>query len=92
MPCFEAIKATKTRKHKRITLDPRRENRLKPIPPELNNLGREIVDAAYKVHRGLGPGLLEKIYEVCLCHELSKKRNKQHKANSHANYIRRISV
>jgi len=28
------------------------------------------VDAAYTVHKALGPGLLEKIYEVCFCHEL----------------------
>jgi GxxExxY protein len=45
----------------------------KAIPEELNALGKEIVDAAYKVHKSLGPGLLEKIYEICLCHELSKK-------------------
>ena len=32
-----------------------------------------IVDCAYKVHRSLGPGLLEKIYETCICHELVKK-------------------
>jgi len=44
-----------------------------PISEELNVLGKEIVDAAFKVHRALGPGLLERIYEVCLCHELSKK-------------------
>ena len=25
----------------------------------------KIVDAAFTVHKGLGPGLLEKIYEVC---------------------------
>lgn len=31
------------------------------------------MDAAYKVHKGLGPGLLEKVYEACFCHELSKK-------------------
>lgn len=36
-------------------------------------LGKQIVDAAYKVHKELGPGLLEKIYEACLCHELEKK-------------------
>jgi GxxExxY protein len=36
-------------------------------------LAKEIVDAAYLVHKQLGPGLLEKIYEVCFCHELSKK-------------------
>src|SRR5688572_29359308 len=37
-------------------------------------LCKEIADCAYQVHKELGPGLLEKIYEVCLCHEL-KKRN-----------------
>jgi GxxExxY protein len=36
-------------------------------------LGREIVDAAYKVHKQLGPGLLEKIYEACFCYELDKR-------------------
>jgi len=34
----------------------------------------EIVDAAYSVHKALGPGLLEKIYEVCFCHELTKRK------------------
>lgn len=32
----------------------------------------KIVDAAYKVHKALGLGLLEKVYEVCFCHELKK--------------------
>ena len=36
-------------------------------------LGKEIVDCAYKVHKSLGPGLLEKVYEICFCHELTKK-------------------
>jgi GxxExxY protein len=36
-------------------------------------LCKEIVDGAFMVHKQLGPGLLEKIYERCLCHELSKK-------------------
>ena len=31
------------------------------------------VDAAYKVHRTLGPGLLESVYELCLAHELRKR-------------------
>jgi len=34
----------------------------------------QIVDSAFTVHRELGPGLLEKIYEVCFCHELSKRK------------------
>ncbi|MCD5408484.1 GxxExxY protein [Candidatus Bipolaricaulota bacterium] len=44
-----------------------------PLSKEEERLGREIVDAAYAVHRNLGPGLLEHIYEVCFCHELSKR-------------------
>lgn len=36
-------------------------------------LGKEIVDCVFKVHKKLGPGLLERIYEVCFCHELFKK-------------------
>jgi GxxExxY protein len=36
-------------------------------------LAKEIVDCSYKVHKQLGPGLLEKVYEVCFCHELFKK-------------------
>jgi GxxExxY protein len=35
-------------------------------------IGKAIVNAAFKVHSELGPGLLEKIYEVCLVHELRK--------------------
>ncbi|MBN8880612.1 MAG: GxxExxY protein [Sphingobacteriales bacterium] len=38
-----------------------------------NYLCREIADCAYQVHKELGPGLLEKIYEACLCHELRKR-------------------
>ncbi|SRR5258706_6397979 len=36
-------------------------------------LCQEIVDCAYRVHKGLSPGLLEKVYELCFCHELTKK-------------------
>jgi GxxExxY protein len=35
-------------------------------------IGKAIVTSAFKVHSELGPGLLEKIYEVCLAHELRK--------------------
>jgi len=34
-------------------------------------LCKQIVDCAFAVHKELGPGLLEKIYEVCFCHELA---------------------
>ena len=35
-------------------------------------IGKIIVDAAFKVHSKLGPGLLEKIYEICFCYEFKK--------------------
>ena len=31
---------------------------------------RQIIGLAIKVHRHFGPGLLESVYEACLCHEL----------------------
>ena len=34
----------------------------------------EIIGCALKVHSALGPGLLESIYEECLCYELAKAR------------------
>jgi len=37
----------------------------------LNELSGKIVDAAIAVHRELGPGLLESVYETCLAQELS---------------------
>ena len=37
-------------------------------------LCKEIVDCAYRIHKELGPGLLEKIYEACFCYELGKKQ------------------
>ncbi|HLA96487.1 MAG TPA: GxxExxY protein [Pyrinomonadaceae bacterium] len=39
---------------------------------ELNQLTEKIIGCAIKVHRVLGPGLLESAYEVCLVHELRK--------------------
>ncbi len=45
----------------------------KPLSDREEQIAMQIVDAAYKVHKELGPGLLEKVYEVCFCHELSKR-------------------
>jgi GxxExxY protein len=35
-----------------------------------NEVAREVVDAAYKIHKNLGPGLLESVYEAVLAREL----------------------
>lgn len=43
------------------------------IPDDLEKIGKLIVDSAFTIHKALGPGLLEKIYEACLCHEFEKK-------------------
>jgi len=38
-----------------------------------NKIATLVVDAAYHVHRNLGPGLLESVYEIVLAHELEKR-------------------
>jgi len=42
------------------------------LTDEEERIGKSIVNAAFKIHKELGPGLLEKVYEVCLAHELKK--------------------
>lgn len=39
-----------------------------------DRLSHDILGAAIQVHRALGPGLLESVYEECLCRELSWHR------------------
>jgi GxxExxY protein len=43
------------------------------MPATLDRVARCVVDAGLKVHRALGPGLLESAYEACLVHELLKR-------------------
>lgn len=40
---------------------------------ERNRLTGIVLDASIEVHKNLGPGLLESIYESCLCDELSNR-------------------
>jgi len=40
---------------------------------EIDELTGIIVDAAYKIHTGLGPGLLESVYEAVLARELERR-------------------
>jgi GxxExxY protein len=44
-----------------------------PVPDAVERVGREVVDAALTVHRALGPGLLESVYETCLFEELKRR-------------------
>jgi len=55
----------------------------KPISEEVELIAKKIVDAAYTLHKILDPGLLEKVYEVCFCHEISKRELK---------YQRQVSI
>jgi GxxExxY protein len=66
------IFATKTPRHQVISgrgvvMD------LSAFREEWDAIGRQIVDSAFAVHKELGPGLLESVYEVCFCHELNKR-------------------
>jgi GxxExxY protein len=47
------------------------------VPPEIEHLAKQVVDAAFTVHMELGPGLLESAYETCLSREL-KLREVRH--------------
>jgi GxxExxY protein len=40
--------------------------------PDLNVLTDKVIGAAIEVHRHLGPGLLESVYETCLAYELQQ--------------------
>ncbi|MBN1991171.1 MAG: GxxExxY protein [Anaerolineae bacterium] len=42
-----------------------------PIPEEVERVGRVLLEAGMEVHRSLGPGFIERIYEEALCHELT---------------------
>jgi len=39
----------------------------------MNQISEIIINAAMAVHSALGPGLLESVYETCLCYELNKR-------------------
>ncbi len=45
-----------------------------PVPTDVEQVAKAVVDAAYRVHKALGPGLLESVYEICLAHELRQRK------------------
>ena len=52
--------------------DAKIKNNLKKIMTE-NEIAKIIVDAAFQIHKRLGPGLLESVYEVILAHALKSR-------------------
>lgn len=45
---------------------------IQPIPNDVERIAKLTLDCCFRVHTTLGPGLLERVYEACLCHELKK--------------------
>ena len=45
---------------------------VKPIPLDVEAIGKKLLDAAYTVHSALGPGLLESGYEACTAYEAER--------------------
>lgn len=45
----------------------------KPLTDREKWLASQIVEIAITIHRFLGPGLLESVYEKCFCYELAKR-------------------
>jgi GxxExxY protein len=43
-----------------------------PIPADVERLGKVVLNAAYKVHTTLGPGLLESVYQTSMKHVIEK--------------------
>jgi GxxExxY protein len=60
-----------------------KEAHYEKLSEEYEIIGKKIVDAAYTVHKNLGPGLLEKVYEICFCHELEKRN---------LSYVRQVGI
>ena len=43
-----------------------------PVAPDVEKVGKAVLDAAFKVHTALGPGLLELVYETTTAYEVRK--------------------
>lgn len=53
-----------------------KDGKFQPISSRTEEVAKNVLDAAFKVHTVLGPGLLEFVYEACLIHELNMREIK----------------
>lgn len=60
--------ANKDRINHRVSREQQREQRIM-----INDLTSTVIESAIKIHKALGPGLLESAYKECLAYELIKK-------------------
>ncbi len=50
------------------------EKKFNPLSEKERFLAGQIINIAINIHKSVGPGLLESVYESCFCYELSKRR------------------
>jgi len=53
--------------------DTKPQSQIQPISDRANHAAKIAVNAAFAVHTKLGPGLLESVYEKCLCHAIRRR-------------------
>ena len=44
-----------------------------PLPPEIERVAAEVIEAASRVHAAMGPGRVKAVYEACMAHELEQR-------------------
>ena len=50
------------------------EKNFKPLTEREIWLTSQVMEISFNIHKTLGPGLLESVYEKCFCYELEKRR------------------
>jgi GxxExxY protein len=61
-----------------------RDTKFAPVSEKENWISKQVLNIAFSIHKQLGPGLLESIYEKCFCSELESRKipfQRQKKSN-----------